>query len=155
MSNILSENGIEDVQTDDWYPARPFFKAVQEIASKAGDGTTFEIGRSMGQDVPLPDDVSSPHDMLSQYDTLHYDSYRNVDAQSGRSIGGYTYERIDATTCRMGVTEDFPYHTGIAQGSTEGLTSTITNGVVRGKEVETQPTDAQKNPERRAFRLSW
>lgn len=155
IQNILSENGIEDVQKDEWYEAPAFFSAVQELASSAGPQTVFEVGRSMGRDTPFPEDVDSPHDIFPQMDDFHYEAYKNVDQQSNRSIGGYTYERVDSTTARIGVTEKFPFHSGIAQGSPEGIASSFTNESIDAKEVDTKPTDSNKKPERRAFEVSW
>lgn len=155
IRNILSDKGIDVVETDEWYEARAFFSAVQELGTSSGSQTIFEVGRSMGSDVPVPEDADSPHDILSQMDDLHYQSYRNVDQQSKRSIGGYTYEQVDSTTARLGVTEKFPFHSGISQGSPEGIVSTFTGETVDTEEVSTQPTDSNKSPERRAFELSW
>lgn len=152
MEELLEEYGIDDPDPEAWYSAESFAEAVERVADEIGDKTVSEAGKQMGRDVPKPPEVESPHDVLGQMHDQHYQSYRNVERGS---IGGYTYERIDDTTVRLGVTEGFPYPTGIALGAPIGITEDITGNSVSTEDVTTEPTDPEKSPEREAYELSW
>lgn len=152
MEELLEEYGIDDPDPDEWYSAESFAEAVERVAAEIGDKTVSEAGKQMGRDVPKPPEVESPHDVLAQMHDQHYQSYRNVERGS---IGGYTYERVDETTARLGVTEGFPYPTGIARGAPVGIAEDITGESVSTDAVPTEPTGSGKSPEREAYELSW
>jgi hypothetical protein len=152
MEELLEEYGISDPDPEAWYNAASFAEAVDRVADEIGNKTVSEAGKQMGEDVPKPPDVESPHDVLEQMHDQHYKSYRNVERGS---IGGYTYERIDDTTVRLGVTEGFPYPMGIARGATIGIAADITGNTVSTESVPTKPTGPDKSPEMEAYELSW
>lgn len=156
MNELLSTHGIDNPEPDEWYDANAFAEAVSQATEQIGTQTVVQAGEEMGRDVPKPEGITSPHDVLAEVDESQQAAYRN--SSEPRPAGSYTYERLGERAARSAVTEKFAYPDEICEGSLRGITKDIVDRAadVTMEEVEPQPTDhPEKAPERIAYRIEW
>lgn len=155
LRDVVAEYGIENPTPEGWYSAEAFVNAVNDVAEDIGTRTVTEAGKTMGQQVPTPPDAESPHDALAAVDQSLQEAHRG--GESDRPVGSFTYERIDSSVARVGVTEPYPYPEGISRGSLSGVVQQMAPdpSKVFAEEVETAPTSREKAPEEVAYRIRW
>jgi hypothetical protein len=64
---ILEENGIGNVEVEEWYPLAAYVSALQAIGQKMGPNTLFQIGRQIPNHVPLPPGIDTFEKVLASF----------------------------------------------------------------------------------------
>jgi hypothetical protein len=149
---LFSEYGLEDVEPEEFYPGDKISDAFFDVVNDVGDKTMQKGGKQMGLDVPWPEGVDDPHAGLQTIDAVHQEAARTTDdapADLERPAGGYTYEQTGDTSAHVGITENYPYPSVMAEGVFLG----IVNGL--GASSATITDDTPKGDEKSAWEISW
>lgn len=151
--SLFADHGLDDIQQEEYYPTNKSVDAFQAVVDEIGEDTMRQGGKQMGQDIPFPDDVTTPHDALAMMDALHQEANQPLpDAPDWveRPGGGYTHERVDTTTARAGVTENFAYPASLGKGATIGAAERFTDA----RRISTEDVDPEGD-EKAAWKLEW
>jgi hypothetical protein len=113
---ILSQNGINDPQPDQWYSQQSWLDAFREIALKLGPELLFKIGRQIPGDADWPSRIKTMEDALASIDVAYHMNHRLkgeilYNSRSGKmqeGIGHYRYEPAGPRSARMVCLNPYP-----------------------------------------------
>lgn len=151
---LFGEYGLDTVQSDEYYPGDDVSNAFFDVVNNVGEKTMREGGIQMGQDVPWPEGVDSPHAGLQTINAVHQEAVRVAtdapeDVNLAHPGGRYTYDRTGARSAHVGVTERYPYPNVMAEG--------VFLGIVKGHGADS-PDISETTPtaeEQTAWEIEW
>jgi hypothetical protein len=112
---MLAEEGIEDLDSETWYPQDAYLDAYRRIADRVGDQTLRQIGRSIPTNAEWPPGVDGPLAGLESLDEAYQLNHR------GGEIGSYDVRETgdDAATVRCRTPYPCVYDQGILTATAE------------------------------------
>lgn len=143
---ILADNGIENPDTDEWYPQQAWLDALSEIEKKVGESTLNTIGKTVPDNAEWPDHVESVVDGFDSIDEAYHMNHR------GGRIGHYDAEMVDDSTVRIEC--DNPYPCAFDTGIVENVARTfVDSGIPQVTEIgETCRSDGEDHC---VYEVSW
>jgi hypothetical protein len=152
---LFEEHGIADVEPETYYHYDELAPAFYGVVDEIGPKSMMEGGRQMGRDIPWPDGIETIHEGLATLDDIHQEaSPAIVDGEVvdvDHPAGGYTYERLDDRSARVGIRERYPSPPVMAEGVFLGIADDLQPSEATG---DIEATDAART-ERKAWTLTW
>lgn len=126
---ILQENGISDIQDDNWYPQQAWLDAFKEIASKIGVNTLRSIGAKIIESAKFPPNVNSVETALSSLDIAYHMNHRVMGkilfdpdkGVTGEGIGHYYFQKKAENEFILTCENPYPcdFDKGLLKGTVE------------------------------------
>ncbi len=85
-SNYLEKCGLKDITPDQWYPMQSYSDFFEMMADKAGTKTLYVVGKSFGQNIPLPERADTVELVYKYFNDNFKANYRNVNPDEGFGI---------------------------------------------------------------------
>jgi hypothetical protein len=142
---ILAENGIENPESDNWYPQGAWLDAFEEVANSIGESTLNTIGTSIPENAEWPPGVDGVVDGIESIDHAYHQNHR------GGTIGHYDAEQVDDSTVHVECTN--PYPCSFDQGIIEAVSREFSDELVRVDEVG--DTCRNDGGEKCVYEVSW
>jgi hypothetical protein len=113
---ILSQNGIDDPQPDEWYSQQAWLDSFYEIALILEPEALFKIGRQIPEDADWPAQIKTIEDALASINVAYHMNHRLkgeilFDPRTGamkEGIGHYGFELISPRCARMVCLNPYP-----------------------------------------------
>lgn len=143
---ILSENGIENPELDEWYSQQAWLDALSQIAENIGETKILNIGKSIPKNAKWPAGVESVCDGLDSIGQAYQLNHR------GGDIGYYEAEQVDETTVTVECKNPYPcaFDTGILEAVAEEFADSSTPTVTEvGDECRQEGGDTCR------YEISW
>ncbi|USZ67034.1 hypothetical protein NGM10_09860 [Halorussus salilacus] len=86
MNEMLAENGIEDLQADEWYSNQAYLDSFEAVADSIGEQTVANIGKKIPENAEWPPGIDSVSAGLESIDDAYQMNHR------GGEIGYYDFE---------------------------------------------------------------
>ncbi len=118
---ILAENGITDVQPDEWYPMQAFCNFIEALNSRVGASVLYITGKAVAACLPLPPEVNTVEKALSRFDLVYKTYYKGVAWTEGWKV------RIRGDRSAQLVFRG-PFPDDFVRGLTEGFIRRFANG---------------------------
>ena len=99
---LLTEQGITDVDPQSWYPWQAYLNAQRAIYEIVGPHTVGRIGRLLVEEATFAPEIDSIHSALSTLDRDYRLRHR------GREVGGFTYLPTGDRSGRIGIRNPYP-----------------------------------------------
>jgi len=148
LRDIMADHGLQDVDEDEWVSLQAVVDTYEETHDEAGPSTMRQAGIENGRVIEWPPEVTTPQDGLAALDDIHQAAFRGgTDHPAGR----YTYEKVDATTAKVGLSDDYAFPKEIGEGAVKGVVESLADESVV---VDVQEDDAAAG-EKAAFVVSW
>ena len=114
-TKILSDNGIKNPKTGEWYLQQNWLDAFKAISDNVGERTLFMIGQKIPKNAKFPPEIDSIEKALAGIDIAYHMNHRLdgellFDPDSGNlkaGIGNYKYDK--ASNNSADITCDGPY----------------------------------------------
>jgi predicted hydrocarbon binding protein len=118
---ILADNGIEDIDPEEWYPQEAYLDAYREVAENVGETTLRQIGRSTPANADWPPGVDTPLAALQSIDDAYRMNHR------GGEIGYYDATELDDGRVKMECKNPYPcvYDQGLIEGTVKEFCDTF------------------------------
>jgi len=139
----LSEHGIAEPLTDEWYPLAPSLAAIESVDGLVGEPGTFGLGKRIPHTLAFPAEAGDVPTALAALD----DAYR---AHHRGDAGGYVFRQIGDDDGRIEC--HTPYPCAFDRGVVEGVAASGADGFVCLREVGRCRAD---DAERCTYELSW
>lgn len=112
---LLAENGIEDPQSDEWYPQEAWLAAFQAMADEVGTTTVKRIGKTIPENAEWPDGIDSVAGGVESINEAYQMNHR------GGDIGYYDVERQADNELRVTCMNPYPcsFDQGILKATAE------------------------------------
>lgn len=149
---MFAEHGLASVDQDSYYPGERISDAFFDVVDEVGERTMRQGGVQMGKDIPWPDGVDTPKQGLATINAVHQEAARPTsDAPPDLEYpaGQYTYEEVDETTARVGITKRYPFPEVMAEGVFVGIVEGLGDAVANIEDADT-PGEQKK-----VWTLSW
>jgi hypothetical protein len=99
---ILADQGIEEVDPEEWYPWQAYLNAQRAIYENVGPNTVGVIGRKLVEESEFPPELEGVHAALSELDGDYRLRHR------GKDVGGFTYEPTGERSGRVVIRNPYP-----------------------------------------------
>lgn len=129
---ILSENGIENPEEDEWYPQEDWLGAFDDLYDKMGERTLRQVGKIIPQSAEWPPGTEDVVDGVESIDTAYHMNHQ------GGEIGNYSVVEVDDDRGMVLVECDNPYPCQFDQGILEGVSSEFSDTHINVKEIGTE-----------------
>ena len=110
---ILEERGIAEPKPHRWYPLRGLLSCLEEIETRVGPNTLYQIGRQIPQQGYYPPGLETLEEILPALDGAYQSCHR------GGEIGSYHFAFTGMSSGTM--TCDAPYPCDFDRGVLEAL----------------------------------
>ena len=117
---ILSENGIDNPQPDQWYSQQAWLDSFKSIAAKVGANTLYQIGLKIPENAKFPPTIDSPEKGLQALDMAYHMNHKDGE------IGHYNFRKETEHSGKM-VCKN-PYPSDFDRGIIEGIIKKFKNG---------------------------
>lgn len=125
--DILADNGLNDLDGEDWLPLDSFTDGLAEIEAEVGDKTLTMGGVEMATSNDMPDSVSTISDALVNLNTSHQNAHRNGSASDW---GSYGCQQLQERRFRMSCSDTYPYPHVMTKGVFKGVVEEFADGNV-------------------------
>lgn len=126
----LTRRGVDGkpkLELDGWYPQQSWLDCFAAIYREVGANTTMEMGRQLGMNYPVPDNIKDPHAAMKWLDPGYHLAHRKkgrpmfnpVLGDMAEGIGHYGYRRDGERDIRS--TCDNPYPCDFDLGLLTGM----------------------------------
>lgn len=145
---ILLDNGISDLTTEEWYPQQSWLNAFEEIVDVIGHEYLYVVGQRAQEKVSIPPGVDTIEKGLSSIDTVYRKNHR------GGEAGAYELQQVGPTSALLICRNPNPcyYDKGIIEAMATRLKPNCTLPVV--EHVDSAPCRA-RGDESCTYRISW
>jgi hypothetical protein len=143
-SQYLAEQGIEDIDPDEWYTQQAYLDAYQRIVEDIGESTLRRIGKSTPENAEWPPGIDTPLDALRSIDDAYHMNHR------GGEIGYYDAE-ADGDGAIVYCKTPYPcaYDEALVKGTAEQFTDAYVTVTEVGDECRAEGGDEC------AYRVEW
>ena len=113
---VLSKNGIENPQPNQWYPQQAWLNAFKEISKTIGEQTLISIGQKVPENAEWPPDVNSLETAFQSIDIAYHMNHRIngtplFNPETGvmlEGIGHYHYQKTGEKEITMICENPYP-----------------------------------------------
>jgi hypothetical protein len=102
VRTVLSKQGIEDPEPDDWYAQEAELDVLETIAEDLGPHVLDRLGEQIPDVAEWPGGISGVEDGLRSIDEAYHRNHR------GGEIGHYRFEKIDDGRGRVECRNPYP-----------------------------------------------
>jgi predicted hydrocarbon binding protein len=109
---ILADNGIEDINEDEWYPQEDWLAAFEDVSESMGDSTLGKIGKEIPRNAEWPPGTDTVVEGVESIDEAYRMNHRNGE------IGSYTAKRVEQNKIHVECDNPYPcaFDVGIIKG---------------------------------------
>lgn len=109
---ILSENGIDEINPEGWYPLQNLLDAMKIVSDKLGADTLYLIGSKIPEVAMFPPGIENLEQGMPLIDMAYHMNHRNGE------IGSYSFKMIDENTAEMVAHNPYPcdFDRGLCSG---------------------------------------
>jgi len=145
---ILSDNGIVNLKSGEWYSQQSWLNAFKTIAEKVGNSTLYNIGQKIPENAQFPPEIDDIYKALSAINVAYHMNHRNGE------IGEYKYEKTAEKSVKITCTNPYPddFDKGIISqmGKKFAPSGTVVNVIID----ESMPTRS-KGADSTVFFVTW
>lgn len=146
-SDILAENGISNLEPDEWYPLEDYLRALDAIDDEVGSQTIESIGETIPEQAEWPPEVDGPVEGLESVGGAYDMNHR------GGDVGFYEVEAIDDSTARVSC--ENPYSCALDRGILRGTTEKFTGPIAIVNLEEVGDSCRENGGGHCVYELSW
>jgi len=128
---LLSEQGIESVSAEAWYPLEGYVRALETIGEKMGPNTLFQIGKKIPDHIMLPPGLDSFEKIAASFGMAFEMNHRG-------HPGKITYQMTGDSS--VTIVTGTPYPTDFDRGVTQGFFHKLISARVNVVEATSQPS---------------
>ncbi len=159
---VLSDCGIKNITSDNWYPQQNWLDAFTEISEKFGHYTLYEIGLTIPENAKFPEGIENVHDALGSVDVAYHINHRidgnlllnNETGEKKEGIGNYHYKIIDNKKGEMVC--DNPYPCSFDRGIIYAIANKFKpSGVVVNIYHDEESSCREKGDNSCSYLVSW
>lgn len=116
IEQLLTENGIDPVEADEWYPLDDFLEVLVDIQHNTGENALNKIGEATPVVVSWPSDPGSVLEALESLNKIYSANHRNAP-------GTYDATEVDDGTVRITTSTPYPcaFDKGLLKGTAENF----------------------------------
>lgn len=81
IRNIFARNGINNIQTSDWFQQQKFLNVYKDVAQNLGPHMLFSMGKALFDSLSFPPEINSLEEALKNLDAVCQQDHR--EGQSG------------------------------------------------------------------------
>lgn len=142
---MLAEEGIEPLEPDRWYSQQAYLDAYEKIASRVGEQTLKQTGRSIPENAEWPPGVDGPLAGLESLDDAYNLNHR------GGEIGAYELRETSDGSATVHCRTPYPcvYDQGILTATVERFTDGYADLTEVGEECREDGAEAC------TYRVEW
>lgn len=125
---ILAKHGIAAPKPNNWYSQQAWLNAFEEIYKDIGEGTLFQIGKSIPENADWPPEIDNIEKALASIDIAYHMNHRRngkilfdpETKEMSEGIGHYHFEKTGERSAK--ITCDNPYPAEFDKGIIEAVT---------------------------------
>jgi hypothetical protein len=114
----LEDHGLEDIDSEDWYPMEKFAPALQAIKEDVGEMTLKRAGIVQVEVTESITSMESPEASVAAANEVLRQVYRNY---SPEAVGEFRYEEVGDGDHRISMAGAWPYPAQFTKGIMLGL----------------------------------